>query len=292
MKSIQSLSVIVPGNKCINNCACCVSRISNDDHLYINQLENNLPFYDLYLDDYIKRLEFCRDNGCNTLMLTGNIDPQCNIRFLTDFGIMMRLMQKPFRNIEFQTTGASIDTKFLRFLRNHVGVSTISLSMFHLNYELNRDMRQGPPLDIQQICKDIKLYDFNLRISLNLNDTIENDYTPESLIDRIEMLGANQITFRELYQNGDDTPQSKWVREHQISSDFQNKMKTYLNFNSNFQSETEYGMSLYHVDGMSIGIDSDCMSKDMNGKEAYKYFILRPNAKLYSSWDDPASLIF
>ena len=27
-------------------------------------------------------------------------------------------------------------------------------------------------------------------------------------------------------------------------------------------------------------------------KREYKYLILRPNCKLYSQWDDPASLIF
>lgn len=49
-------------------------------------------------------------------------------------------------------------------------------------------------------------------------------------------------------------------------------------------------------------IDDDCMAKNgerrvfgeppMSRDESYKYLILRPDCKLYSQWDDKASLIF
>lgn len=53
-------------------------------------------------------------------------------------------------------------------------------------------------------------------------------------------------------------------------------------------------MSLH---GLSVVLDDDCMGKrdctaDGNTEENYKYLILRPDCKLYSAWDDPASLIF
>lgn len=35
----------------------------------------------------------------------------------------------------------------------------------------------------------------------------------------------------------------------------------------------------------------DCTAEE-NTEENYKYLILRPDCKLYSAWDDPASLIF
>jgi len=72
---------------------------------YKNQMDENLPFYDLYLNDYLKRLEYARDNGTNTVMLTGNSEPQQNRKFLTVFGLMNKLMKNPFKNIEMQTTG-------------------------------------------------------------------------------------------------------------------------------------------------------------------------------------------
>ena len=67
---IQSLSVVVPNKKCINDCQFCVSKMHTDQ--YKNQMDDNLPFFDLYLKDYLERLEFARHNGCNTVMLTGN----------------------------------------------------------------------------------------------------------------------------------------------------------------------------------------------------------------------------
>lgn len=52
-----------------------------------------------------------------------------------------------------------------------------------------------------------------------------------------------------------------------------------------------YGATKYSYNDMSIVLDDDCMGK-RNDNDAYKYLILRPNCKLYSSWDDKASLIF
>ena len=54
---IQSLSVVVPNSNCINNCAFCVSKMHCD--AYKDQMNDNLPFFDLYLKDYLKRLEVC-----------------------------------------------------------------------------------------------------------------------------------------------------------------------------------------------------------------------------------------
>lgn len=100
--NIQSLSVVVPNKSCINNCAFCVSKMHCDS--YKNQMDDNLPFFDLYLKDYLKRLEFARHNGCNTVMLTGNSEPQQNRKFLTYFGLFMQMMQDPSsdRNADYR----------------------------------------------------------------------------------------------------------------------------------------------------------------------------------------------
>ena len=139
---IQSLSVVVPNKGCINNCAFCVSKMHGDTCK--NQMDDNLPFFDLYLRDYIKRLEFARHNGCNTVMLTGNSEPQQNRKFLTYFGMLMQMMRDPFQWIEMQTTGTLIDQNYLRFLRNHVGVNLISLSVSSLDNAMNNGIIHRP----------------------------------------------------------------------------------------------------------------------------------------------------
>lgn len=285
---IQSLSVVVPGKGCINNCQCCVSKMSADNKVYKNQLEENLAFYDLYLNDYIKRLEFCRDNGCNTLMLTGNIEPQQNKRFLVDFGIMMRLMCNPFRNIEMQTTGALIDNTMLRFLRNHVGVSTISMSIFSFSNIDNQVCRTGPELNIKEFCGMVKLYDFNLRLSINLTCCFRGR-SPEWIFDNAKELGADQVTLRKLYNANDESPQSDWVRKNIIDERTYSELCGYVSAAPALR-QLEYGQTAHQINGISVILDDDCMAKGDNTD--FKYLIIRPNGKLYSSWDDPAGLIF
>lgn len=288
---IQSLSVVVPAKRCINRCEFCVACMR--DEPYADQLDDNNRFYDLYISDYKKRMEFARDNGCNTVMLTGNCEPQQNREFLKTFGLLNQSISKPFRWISMQTTGTLLDAGYLRFLRNHVGVSTISISLASLDSTMNAAItHMAKPVDIEFLCSEIKRYDFNLRLSINLTKEIEQSW-PE--IEKLllycrETLGADQITFRVLYSSGLDTPQDRWIAENAASQDYVGDIKSYITNTGTVLGHLIFGAVKYGIFGMSTVIDDDCMSQ--TPKEEYKYLILRPNCKLYSRWDDPASLIF
>ena len=292
----QSLSVVVPNQKCVNNCAFCVSKMSAD--IYKNQMDDNLPFFDLYVKDYLKRLDFAQRNGCNTIMLTGDSEPQQNRKFLTYFGLFMQMMKNPFDWVEMQTTGVLLDANYLRFLRNHVGVNIISLSLSSFDDLKNKEIIGVPEsisLCIEELCSEIKRYDFTLRLNLNLSDSFDK-YDPEALFSRCKQLGANQVTLRILYSSDDGSNQSSWVKEHQTSDAWNTNLFSHIVLNGNLIGRLPYGANKYSLDGMSVVLDDDCMGKrscDKQSKdENYKYLILRPDCKLYSSWDDPASLIF
>lgn len=288
---VQSLSVVVPAKRCINHCEFCVACMR--DEPYADQLDDNNRFYDLYISDYKKRLEFARDNGCNTVMLTGNCEPQQNREFLKTFGLLNQSLSKPFRWISMQTTGTLLDAAYLRFLRNHVGVSTISISLASLDSAVNAAItHMAKPADIEFLCSEIKRYDFNLRLSINLTKEIEQNWpdVEKLLIYCRERLGADQITFRVLYSSGLDTPQDRWIAENAVSPDYVGDIKSYIVGNGTVLGHLVFGAIKYGIFGMSTVIDDDCMSQ--TPKEEYKYLILRPNCKLYSRWDDPASLIF
>lgn len=288
---IQSLSVVVPNQKCINNCAFCVSKMHTED--YTNQKEGNDRFYDLYERDYVKRLEFARDNGCNTVVLTGNSEPQQNRGFLKIFGTLNNHLSKPFRKIDLQTTGVLLDDEYLRFLRNHVGVNTIALSMSDMFSDGNNAKINGTPehlaVDIEHLCCEIKRYDFNLRLSLNLTD-VYNNKRAEEIFRRAKELKADQLTFRELYSSGLGTPQDEWIEQHALSSHVLEEIKQFIRQNGRPLRIMEYGQTLYSVREMSVIVDDDCMSTAL--KEDIKYLILRPDCKLYSNWDDKGSLVF
>ena len=288
---IQSLSVVVPAKRCINQCAFCVASMREEP--YKDQLDENGAFYDLYINDYKKRLEFARDNGCNTVMLTGNCEPQQNRAFLKTFGLLNQSLSKPFRWVSMQTTGTMLDSAYLRFLRNHAGVSTISLSLSSLDDDVNAaTSHMIKPVDIDWLCSEIKRYDFNLRLSINLTKDIESKWGDLDTLFAYcaNNLGANQITFRVLYSSGLDTPQDKWISDNAASDEYVQRIRAYIQENGTIFGRLAFGAVKYGINGMSTVLDDDCMSQ--TPKEEYKYLILRPNCKLYSRWDDPASLIF
>ena len=124
---IQSLSVVVPNKMCINNCPFCVSRMVNSN-VYLNKMDLNDPHYDISVREYLKRLKYVANLGCNTVMLTGTSEPQQNKQFLATFALLHQQLGSPFSNIEMQTTGLMLNgnNNYLRFLRNFVGVNTIA----------------------------------------------------------------------------------------------------------------------------------------------------------------------
>ena len=289
--NIQSLSIVVPNRRCINNCAFCVSKMHCGE--FPNQMDDNGAFYDLYERDYMRRLEFARDNGCNTVMLTGNSEPQQNRQFLQHFANMNERIHNPFKWIELQTTGVLLNDPYLRFLRNTVGVSTISLSLSSFNDDTNRTIIGARPEvynDIASLCAAIKKYDFNLRLSINLTKEFEENYTPVELFTEAHIkLRADQITFRVLYSNG-FSKQAEWVENNAASDAYVAAIESYIKNNGRELEKLPFGRTKWSCEGMSTVIDNDCMSTSATAD--YKYLILRENCKLYSKWDDPASLIF
>lgn len=289
---IQSLSLAVPAG-CINDCKFCVAKIHRGT--YVNQLDCNKPFYDLYLEDYERRLQFARDNGCNIVMITGDGEPLLNRRYLETFSMINKKMQSPFRWIELQTSGVTLDRNYLRFLRNTVWVNTISLSLSDIfsssNNALINGTKQGFEIDIDELCGYIKEYDFTLRLSLNMTDTYDNSPV-DKIFERAKQLHADQITFRVLYFSNKNTVEDKWIKKHKCGIKKINEINSYIKKNGNKLRKLEFGASVYSVNGMSVVLDDDCMGADVKDSNIVKYLILRPDCKLYSHWDDTGSLIF
>lgn len=288
---IQSLSVCVPAG-CPNNCKFCVSKMHRGD--YTNQIEDNKRFRDLYKTDYKERLAFARDNGCNTLMFTGDGEPMANQSFIEMVGEMNKGLEKPFRMLELQTSGVFINDESLRWMRNDVRINTISLSLSSLFDDDKNAEYNGTPnnikVDISHICSEIKRYDFNLRLSLNMTDEY-NNVDIKHIFKVCKSLGADQITFRKLYTSGNDTPQDKWINNHQVNPSFFTLLNQYIMANGRRLERLPFGAVRYSIDEMSVVVDDDCMSTSSD-KEEIKYLILRENCKLYTKWDDKGSLLF
>ena len=310
---IQSLSVVVPSTGCINCCPFCVSRMHTNDYKDLITGSNKRCRTNSSCDwksretakrNYLNRLAFARDNGCNTAMLTGCSEPQQNMPFIRMFAELNSQLDKPFRNIEMQTTGANFTEEMIDELANLVGVTTISVSVSCIcNDDHNSDIINGKrfPVCLSTLCKYIKNYEMNLRLSLNITKEMFFDLTDsdhynsmhELLFLRCKDLGADQVTFRKMFTSDEDTEQGKWVKDHRLECEDEwfKILNRYVIDNGRFLNSLEYGNKRYSVNGMSVVIDEDCMAKDKD-KNSFKYLILRPNCKLYTQWDDEGSLLF
>jgi wyosine [tRNA(Phe)-imidazoG37] synthetase (radical SAM superfamily) len=284
---IQSLSIAVPA-KCPNKCSFCVAHMHRED--YINQIEKNKKFRHLYKNDYIKRMAYARDNGCNVLMFTGNGEPMMNENFMEDVSSWNQLLDRPFRQIELQTCGWGINEGSLRWLRNEVGVTTISLSLSSFNNEINAlyNGSKNWKLNIEAVSLLIKKYDFNLRYSLNMTKDFNNLW-PRQIFGLLKATDVNQVIFRKLYSDR-ESDASRWVKENKASQIKLDEIKDYIVSNGNPIRKLSYGTIVYDVGGISTIIDTDCMNQELT--EDIKYLILREDCKLYSHWESKGSLIF
>lgn len=287
---IQSLSLDVPAG-CLNRCRFCVSHMHRQK--YEVRLDAARPRYDLYLEDFERRLEFARDNGCNVIILTGEGEPLLNRRYLETFSIINRRLRKPFRWIELQTSGTTLNADYLRFLRNTVWVNTISLSMSDMfssenNARIN-STEKGHEIDIDALCAEIANAECMLRLSLNMTD-VYNERSPEEIFSRAKLLGAHQVTFRVLYTSGADTPEDRWINEHRCRPDKIREIGDFIKTEGRRLEILPFGAVKYSVRSIGTVVDEDCMARET--KDVLKYLILRPDCRLYSQWDEPGSLLF
>lgn len=275
--NVQSLSICAPQTPCVNNCKFCCSKASCDEY----PLSHNPS-------DFLKRMQFARDNGCNVVILTGECEPLQD-GFYRDFWERNfheanSQLQSPFKWIEIQSTGVDLDlTQCMK-----MGVTTISLSLVNPFDENQNFNTQGTPsskrFDIAEKCRLIKKMGFNLRISLNMTDALAGR-TCQEILDKCRDLGAYALTVRELYTNDGKL---EWCAKHKLD------VSPYI------QYIREHGRPLeklpdykirYSINGLSVVVDDDCMSQKAD-QDTLRYLILRPDGKLYTKWGDKASLLF
>ena len=298
--AIQSLSIVVPGKKCINNCKFCVSR-THKDIVYDDKISEGTKmygekgnFFTASEARYRTALRYARDLGCTTVMLTGECEPQQNMPFLRRFlTVNSDSMNNLFNNIEIQTTGRGLNRDKIFDLANR-GINTFSISVSSFDdEENNRIIGVLDPRDrfkLVELCQNIKEAECLLRLSLNLNDTFYHIQDTAGLL-RVckQVYGADQVTLRKLYKSGKDCEQDKWITSHcNVYKD--DDYFQYIRMNGTPLETLPYGMTKYSLEGVGTVADNDCMAK--KNTEEIRYLILRPDCHLYTRWDDPASIIF
>lgn len=299
--NIQTVSVVIPTRRCVNNCKFCVSC------MHENKYEKSFDEFQI-----MKRIKWATMNNVNTCIITGTGEAFQNFHFLTRLADVFIKMNHPFPNVEFQTTGIMLTNSEYLFNKDNyyninvlkeLGVNTISLSVSDIFDDKNNmdiiGVNEKLHFKLKDLCEFIKTHGFNIRISLNLLD-VYNSRSVDEIIDKCKFLGANQITFRKMYcPKTGFSAQEKWVKEHGCNENKIKEIKEYINGSAvnghqdakgKFLYQLPFGAFVYSVNGMSVVIDDNCMGK--NETISLKFVILRENGKLYSQWDDEGSLIF
>jgi len=292
---IQTMSIVVPTkNRCVNDCKFCVSKTHTNDY-HDRFKDKDSQEYLLYKMDLRRRFDYAKLHNVDTIILTGTGEALQNVPFLLMIDMILKEMDNPFPRIELQTSGVMLTDVNLHILRQ-MGVSTISLSIsdvFNDEYNL-KIIGVHPKLQfkLDEICKKIKDFGFNLRLSLNMTDVYNHITLPEVFFDRFKELGANQITFREMYYSGNHTREDIWIMNHLIRDGLMGDIKHYITENGKAQYVLPFGATVYTINKMSTVVDDDCMDDKGEVDNILKYLILREDGKLYTDWGDEGSLIF
>jgi len=281
---VQSLSVVVPA-KCPNQCPFCVSHMNKENKKF-EDTSKSLRVWEIQ-----DRMEFARDNGTNTLMITSTGEALMNMEYVDAILSMNEHLKNPFIWIELQTSGVGLKESIEEYPEVFKEIKTISLSVVDIFHSKNNsnEMRMSEVLDLDELIKFLKDLNFNVRISINLTD-IYTFAEPEKIFKRLEELNVDQVTFRVLYKSGEDTKQDKWIDEYKLGDEETKKLFTYIKEKGRPLEILPFGAMKYSLNGISTVIDDDCMNQA--SKNVMKYLILRPDGKLYSKWDDKGSLIF
>lgn len=287
--SIQSLSIMVPcGGHCINNCKFCVSRMRDDEAIFGKEIinANNIP------DNYINRIKYVRDAGCDNIIFTGTTEPQQNLPFI--YALLKKNFElpKPFYNIAIQTTGTNLIYEDIKNLADN-GITTLALSVSAFLPEHNWEIIQTPEaarkMTVDKLIAAAKECGMNVRVCLNMTDAF-SFYSFDYIIQWAKYLNVDQITFRKIYNSNTDSEQDKWIAQHKYSTGNLLKIESLVKEKGTPIRILPFGATLYDCDGLGIVIDNDCMAK--HNINEMRYAILRPNNKLYSSWDLKGSLIY
>lgn len=299
---IQTMSIVVPTkNRCVNDCKFCVSKTHTNQYADRFKEKDSAEFF-LYKSDLRRRFNYAKLHNIDTIILTGTGEALQNVPFLLMVDTILKEMGDPFPRIELQTSGVMLTDVNLHILRQ-MGVSTISLSISDIfNDESNMDIMGVHPklqFKLDSICKKIKDFGFNLRLSLNMT-SVYNEHVllhqpyklPEMFFERFKELGANQITFREMYHSDNGTEEDEWVKTHPFNSEGMSNIKSYIINNGKSQYVLPFGATVYTIHKMSTVVDDDCMDDKNDADDVLKYLILREDGHLYTDWGDEGSLIF
>ena len=281
---IKSLSIAVPAPGCVNDCKFCVSKMK-DDWKCFGTTDEHLT------EDAIRdAINAGIEHGIKSVIITGTIEPLQNMKMVQRICKVFREIDPADVSLEIQTSlcYGAMTTPYIKKL-NDWGVDVVAVSIASFDNEKNFEIMGIPKSRWHSIYDALTFINYTpmtLRVCVNVSDVTVKQYAwedysgqtlTEQLVTKAIWLGTEQITFRRLYNDGSNTPQTKWIKEHELPEEFWDELKSEL---------TNKGVRVNEIDWLvenriHIRIDEDCMGK----QDESRYWVLRPDGKIYLGWD-------
>lgn len=282
-----SLQILIP-SMCLNNCIFCISRLNKTNWNYENKLWNNFDNAE-YVQSYINQIKKAINEWYNNIIITSDWEPILNIRFLKFLWKIFEENKIQYNDFEIQTSGVWLKQKHLDLLKS-IWIKLISISLSNIfDNKLNafyNQTKQWYEINIDKICAGLIENWFKLRLSLNMTNSYNNILT-DKIIQRAMDLWANQLTFRRLYPGDNNSEDYKNILNNSVKQSKEREIIQYLHDNCNEKYMINQSEKLYYKGNLSILYITDCMAQNSD-----RYRILKPDCKLYKSWEQDAKPIY
>lgn len=277
------LTASVPCERCDKNCPYCISEMTGFVSPNPELVERNME----------KAYTWAKMSGITFFLITSKREPILNI----DSVCMMADRFREF-TVEVQTNGIKLSKtpEYVELLYKN-GVNTIAFSIDNLK-QLNA---------YKDLFAAISERGMNVRLCINLTDMIPVEMSFSEIFSEIQRAGRDshrpignirQLLFRNVSipSNIKAGPQYDWIKKHTEQDRY---IKLCQDFDRLALREGKRPIRVLPFDGSKVwshkGISvvfSEYCIQETNNSEDVRSLIYLEDGHLYTSWNDPASIIF
>ena len=190
--------------------------------------------------------------------------------------------------LELQTNGIELNKKPAKAARDlyKAGLNILAISIDKMKF-LNQS---------SETLKILSKHNIVVRVCINVTEFISDIYTFEDIMRIIINVGnVSQVLFRNInYPSSTDKNNSavKWIDRF---ADGEGYKSLYIQMRGMLLKKVrtipQTGITTYSYKGISVCFSDYCI-QESNKMENIRSLIFQDNGHLYTSWDDPASILF
>lgn len=277
---IQTMSIVIGGNKCNAHCPFCVAKMTQE--MKYNS-KNKFKNFD-------NALRLAEIGGVTTVLLTGKGEPTLYPDLITEY---LEVMFDDYKNysmfpfVELQTNGIELfkleeELKLWRGL----GLTTICLSNMGYDHGYNEKIFSKNYNHIGEMVPWLDDLGFTVRLTTMLSFRgIYQIPEVERMIEYARTIGAKQLTMRDLKfpKNYRNSAPYEYVMNNRLGGTRINCIRAWLDHKGTKVMKLAHGAYVYDVNGQNVCL-ADCLTTDQNSWENIRQIIYWPDGTIGYDW--------